>query len=169
MFRSCTAGTTNLVLTPAVNVGASQPCSENLPKRSQKNLTPTGRNTPLDRPTQQCQSTKGSGQLFIGISAANSTAGERPSSCESTSTKTARSPEGAPMSRSTATPELGPTSPRWPHIALRVSDIDATIDWYHRREPRSPSQPCTRHDGLSSSLGLHLGPVLRTRCAPIVG
>lgn len=44
------------MLTPAVNVGASQPCSENLPKRSQKNLTPTGRNTPLDRPTQQCQS-----------------------------------------------------------------------------------------------------------------
>ncbi len=28
--------------------------------------------------------------------------------------------------------ELRPTSPRWTHIALRVSDIDATIAWYQR-------------------------------------
>lgn len=31
--------------------------------------------------------------------------------------------------------DLRPTSPRWTHIALRVSNIDATIDWYQRYTP----------------------------------
>ncbi len=26
--------------------------------------------------------------------------------------------------------QAGPTSPRWTHIALRVADIEATIEWY---------------------------------------
>jgi hypothetical protein len=155
---------------------------------------------------------------------ASSTAGERPSYCGLTSATAHRSPEGAPMSDSAATHELRPTSSRWTHIAVRVSDIDATIAWYlrytalelldkredadgfgawlghpdsgdhpfgtgnqrgfgtlgdgpahrrcssrhHRRQRRSPTQSCTRHDGLSSSLGLHLGPRLRTRCPRIV-
>jgi lactoylglutathione lyase len=30
---------------------------------------------------------------------------------------------------------LRPTTPRWTHTALRVSDIDATIDWYLRFTP----------------------------------
>ncbi len=28
-----------------------------------------------------------------------------------------------------------PTQPRWTHIALRVTDIDATIDWYSQFTP----------------------------------
>jgi lactoylglutathione lyase len=36
------------------------------------------------------------------------------------------------MSDSAATHGLRPTSWRWTHIALRVSDIDATIAWYQR-------------------------------------
>ena len=31
-----------------------------------------------------------------------------------------------------ATHELRPRAPRWTHVALRVSDIDASIDWYRR-------------------------------------
>jgi lactoylglutathione lyase len=31
--------------------------------------------------------------------------------------------------------ELRPTAPRWTHIALRVDDIDASIDWYTRHTP----------------------------------
>ena len=30
---------------------------------------------------------------------------------------------------------LRPESPRWTHIALRVNDIDASIDWYERWTP----------------------------------
>jgi len=30
---------------------------------------------------------------------------------------------------------LRPTSPRWTHTALRVSDIDATVDWYTEFTP----------------------------------
>lgn len=29
----------------------------------------------------------------------------------------------------------GPSSTRWTHVALRVGDIDATIDWYRRFTP----------------------------------
>ena len=31
--------------------------------------------------------------------------------------------------------QLHPAEPRWTHIALRVSDIDATIDWYTEFTP----------------------------------
>jgi lactoylglutathione lyase len=31
--------------------------------------------------------------------------------------------------------ELHPAEPRWTHIALRVTDIDATIDWYTEFTP----------------------------------
>lgn len=31
--------------------------------------------------------------------------------------------------------ELRPTEPRWTHIALRVRDIDATIEWYTTMTP----------------------------------
>lgn len=31
--------------------------------------------------------------------------------------------------------ELRPTSPRWTHIALRTSDLDASIAWYERHTP----------------------------------
>jgi hypothetical protein len=37
LFRTCAAGTTNSVLTPAVNVCVSQQLSENLPKQSDRN------------------------------------------------------------------------------------------------------------------------------------
>lgn len=31
--------------------------------------------------------------------------------------------------------DLHPTEPRWTHVALRVDDIDATIDWYTTYTP----------------------------------
>ena len=31
--------------------------------------------------------------------------------------------------------DIHPPSPRWTHIALRVSDIDKTIDWYVEHTP----------------------------------
>ena len=31
--------------------------------------------------------------------------------------------------------DIHPTSARWTHIALRVDDIDATIDWYCEHTP----------------------------------
>lgn len=34
-----------------------------------------------------------------------------------------------------STYQLHPTEPRWTHIALRVADIDATIDWYSEFTP----------------------------------
>ena len=68
----------------------------------------------------------------MGIFPASSTAGEPPPYCGVTSATAYRSPEDAPMSDSAATHGLRPTSSRWTHIALRVSDIDATIAWYLR-------------------------------------
>jgi catechol 2,3-dioxygenase-like lactoylglutathione lyase family enzyme len=34
-----------------------------------------------------------------------------------------------------STYELHPTEPRWTHVALRVDDIEATIDWYTSMTP----------------------------------
>lgn len=34
------------------------------------------------------------------------------------------------VSDDTALHDLRPTTPRWTHVALRVTDIDATIQWY---------------------------------------
>ena len=31
--------------------------------------------------------------------------------------------------------DIHPPSPRWTHVALRVTDIDATIDWYTAHTP----------------------------------
>ena len=36
---------------------------------------------------------------------------------------------------SDSTYETHPTEPRWTHLALRVNDIDATIDWYTEFTP----------------------------------
>jgi lactoylglutathione lyase len=62
----------------------------------------------------------------------SSTADERSPYGGATLATTYRSPEDAPMSDSTAIHGLRPTSSRWTHIALRVSNIDATIAWYQR-------------------------------------
>ena len=33
------------------------------------------------------------------------------------------------------THSIRPSEPRWTHVALRVGDIDASIDWYQRMTP----------------------------------
>jgi catechol 2,3-dioxygenase-like lactoylglutathione lyase family enzyme len=48
---------------------------------------------------------------------------------------------------------LRPTSPRWTHIALRVADVDATIDWYQRFTPLSLLERREDEDGFGAWLG----------------
>ncbi len=54
---------------------------------------------------------------------------------------------------SEATHELRPTSPRWTHIALRVSDIDATIDWYREYTSLDLLDKRQDDDGYGAWLG----------------
>ena len=48
---------------------------------------------------------------------------------------------------------LRPTTPRWTHTALRVSDIDATIDWYLRFTPLELLDRREDDDGYGAWLG----------------
>ena len=41
----------------------------------------------------------------------------------------------APRERNDAARPIGPPEPRWTHIALRVGDIDESIDWYQSMTP----------------------------------
>ena len=46
-----------------------------------------------------------------------------------------------------------PTSPRWTHIALPVTDIDATIEWYERFTPLRLLDRRSDADGQGAWLG----------------
>ncbi len=52
-----------------------------------------------------------------------------------------------------ATHELRPKSSRWTHIALRVSDIDATIEWYLRYTDLKLLDKREDEDGYGAWLG----------------
>lgn len=52
-----------------------------------------------------------------------------------------------------ATHRRRPTTPRWTHIALRVSDIDATIDWYRRFTTLDVLDRRENADGYAAWLG----------------
>ncbi|MEP4651472.1 MAG: VOC family protein [Ilumatobacter sp.] len=52
-----------------------------------------------------------------------------------------------------ATHELGPTSSRWTHIALRVKDIDATIAFYQRYTDLELLDKRQDDDGFGAWLG----------------
>ena len=52
-----------------------------------------------------------------------------------------------------ATHALRPTSSRWTHIALRVSDIDATIAWYQRYTSLELLDKRQDDDGFGAWLG----------------
>lgn len=46
-----------------------------------------------------------------------------------------------------------PTAPRWTHIALRVSDIDASIAWYEEFTPLELLEKRQDEDGFGAWLG----------------
>lgn len=48
---------------------------------------------------------------------------------------------------------LGPSSPRWTHVALPTSDIDASIDWYERFTPLRLLERREDADGEGAWLG----------------
>ena len=48
---------------------------------------------------------------------------------------------------------LRPTSPRWTHTAMRVADIDATIDWYLEFTPLALLDRREDADGYGAWLG----------------
>ena len=52
-----------------------------------------------------------------------------------------------------ASHELRPTSSRWTHIALRVSDIGATIEWYRRYTDLTLLDEREDEDGYGAWLG----------------
>ena len=54
---------------------------------------------------------------------------------------------------SAATHAERPTSPRWTHIALRVSDIDATIRWFLEYTPLALLDRREDEDGYGAWLG----------------
>ncbi len=47
-----------------------------------------------------------------------------------------------------------PASPRWTHIALRVKDIDDTIDWYTKFTPLELLERRQDDDGFGAWLGM---------------
>lgn len=57
------------------------------------------------------------------------------------------------MSDPAATHELRPKSARWTHLALRVSDIDATIAWYQRYASLDVLAKREDDDGYGAWLG----------------
>ena len=57
------------------------------------------------------------------------------------------------MSDAAATHAERPTSPRWTHIALRVSDIDATIQWFLEYTPLALLDRREDEDGYGAWLG----------------
>jgi len=54
---------------------------------------------------------------------------------------------------SNATNDLRPKSPRWTHMALRVADIQATIDWYVEFTPLQLLDRREDDDGYGAWLG----------------
>ncbi len=50
--------------------------------------------------------------------------------------------------------EIGPPRPRWTHIALRVRDIDATIEWYTEFTPLELLDRRQDEDGFGAWLGM---------------
>jgi lactoylglutathione lyase len=53
----------------------------------------------------------------------------------------------------TANHDLRPTSSRWTHVALRVSDLDATIAWYQRFTTLELLDKREDEDGYGAWLG----------------
>jgi len=49
--------------------------------------------------------------------------------------------------------DLGPKAPRWTHVALRVADIQATIDWYLEFTPLQLLDRREDGDGYGAWLG----------------
>ena len=49
--------------------------------------------------------------------------------------------------------DLRPKSPRWTHVALRVADIDATIEWYRTFTPLQLLDRREDADGYGAWLG----------------
>jgi len=49
--------------------------------------------------------------------------------------------------------ELRPTKPTWTHIALKVKDVDATIDWYERHTHLTLLQRGEDENGRNAWLG----------------
>ena len=54
---------------------------------------------------------------------------------------------------SDTTYSLRPTTARWTHMALRVADIDATIDWYLAHTPLELLDRRSDDDGFGAWLG----------------
>jgi catechol 2,3-dioxygenase-like lactoylglutathione lyase family enzyme len=54
---------------------------------------------------------------------------------------------------STTQHTLGPSAPRWTHVAIRVADMDATIDWYERYTPLEVLDRREDADGYGAWLG----------------
>ena len=50
--------------------------------------------------------------------------------------------------------DVGPAKARWTHIALRVKDIDATIDWYTQYTPMELLAKREDADGYGAWLGM---------------
>ena len=53
-----------------------------------------------------------------------------------------------------STYDVGPARARWTHIALRVKDIDATIDWYTKYTPMTLLDRREDADGFGAWLGM---------------
>lgn len=51
--------------------------------------------------------------------------------------------------------QLHPAEPRWTHIALRVSDMDATINWYREFTPLELIDRREDDMGYGAWLGMH--------------
>jgi catechol 2,3-dioxygenase-like lactoylglutathione lyase family enzyme len=49
--------------------------------------------------------------------------------------------------------DLGPTSARWTHVALRVADVGASIDWYTSHTPMELLAKRENEDGYGAWLG----------------
>jgi len=60
--------------------------------------------------------------------------------------------QGEPVSESTF--DLHPPKPRWTHMALRVKDVQATIDWYTEFTPLELLDQREDQDGYGAWLGM---------------
>jgi lactoylglutathione lyase len=49
--------------------------------------------------------------------------------------------------------DLRPKAPRWTHVALRVADIDATVEWYLKFTPLQLLDRRANDDGFGAWLG----------------
>ena len=57
------------------------------------------------------------------------------------------------MSQATDTYSVHPPHPRWTHVALRVTDIDASIEWYTTHTPIKLLEKREDDDGYGAWLG----------------